>query len=136
MVIGIGLILLSVLGLIISIIFMGIDHQKFASLRKYAGFICDEVVCSSVLRLSDSQLFRIKNYYLGILSYVVMIASAVLFLLTSQMIFQFAVTIISGIMLILSIYLFVRLIWVHRMKCIFCFTSHGLVLVIFLVSLL
>lgn len=136
MVLGIALILLSVFGLIISVIFLGIDHQKFYSLRKYAGFICDETVCSSVLRLSDSQLFGVKNYYPGILSYIVMIASSVFYLMTNENFYLLLISVLSGIMLLLSVYLFVRLIWVHHMKCIFCFTSHGLVLVIFLVSLL
>jgi uncharacterized membrane protein len=132
---GFVLLLLSIIGLLIAVIFYGVDHQKFPSLRKYAGFICDETVCSSVLRLDDSKLFWIKNYYWGIISYLVMIAASLLFLLTQNSVFIPVISVLSGLMLYTSVFLFVRLILIHKMKCVFCFTSHGLVLVIFLVSL-
>lgn len=133
---GIVLVLLSVIGLLIAVIFYGVDHHKFPSLRKYAGFICDETVCSSVLRLDDSKLLWIKNYYWGIISYVFMIAASLLYLFTQNAVFIPVISLLSGIMLFSSVYLFVRLVWVHKMTCVFCFTSHGLVLVIFTVSLL
>ncbi len=131
-------IVISVLALIgfgLSVIFYAVDHNKLLGLRKYTGFICDETVCKSVLILDDASLFWIKNYYLGGLYFAAIFLFAIMFLLTGNLFFSTLIVIISLISLYNAVYLFLRLIYVHKINCVFCFSGQFLVLLILILGL-
>lgn len=131
-------IVISVLALIgfgLSVIFYAVDHNKLLELRKYTGFICDETVCKSVLILDDASLFWIKNYYLGGIYFAVVFMLAMAFILTGNLFFSTLIIIISIISLYNAVYLFLRLIYVHKINCVFCFSGQLLVLLILILGL-
>lgn len=135
MLVPIVVIVLAFIGLGISFIFYAVDHNKFSGLRRYTGFICNETVCKSVLILDDASLFWVKNYYLGGLYFAAVLILAIMFFLSGNLFFMTLISIISLISLYNAVYLFFRLIYVHKISCVFCFTGQFLVLTILILGL-
>ncbi len=120
---------LAATGLWISIYFTGIFYHWFEPNVFWIPKVCqlNEKSCLNVLQTPRAKIFGIPNSALGIGLYLY---------LTLDTFFRFQPVI--GLILITfallrSIYLFYSLIFVTKIPCPLCFTSHGINLMLFLI---
>ena len=120
--------ILSSLGLWISIYFTGVFYKWFQPNVFWIPQICrlKEENCMTVLGTPRAKLFGIPNSAFGIGLYCYLIIN--LFIPFSLMI----ALILLGFAVLRSIYLAYSLIFVTKIPCPLCFTSHVINLVLFL----
>ena len=129
-------IIVSFAGLLISFYFALVYYGHAKPDSRFVPVFCrmDEENCQSILRLKEARVFGIPNFYLGILFYPGMIV----FAFNPNALIGIAVIakIVSGISVVVSLFLAHSLLFVIRKKCALCFTAHILNFVLFLILFL
>lgn len=122
-------ILLCILGLWISIYFTGVSYHWFSPNVKWVPQICQlkESSCQLVLETPRAKLFGIPNSVFGIGLYLYLI----FYLLGTPLWWWFGF-LATGFAVLRSIYLAYSLVFVTRIPCPLCFTSHGINLILFI----
>ena len=120
--------LLSVLGLWISVYFTGVSYKWFPPNVKWIPQVCQlkESSCQLVIHTPRAKLFGVPNSVFGIGLY----AYLILFFLGLPLpwLLGFMAT---GLAVIRSVYLAYSLIFVTKVPCPLCFTSHVINLTLF-----
>jgi len=127
--INLGIILLSSIGLWISIYFTGVFYKWFSPHVFWIPKVCqlDEKSCLSVLETPRAKLFGIPNSAFGILVYSYLITDGLLTFLPA---IGFTLLIFA---LLRSIFLAYSLLFITKIPCPLCFTSHAINLCLFLI---
>jgi len=122
--------ILSVAGLWISIYFTGVFYKWFEPDVFWIPKVCrlDEKSCLNVLQTPRAKIFGIPNSAFGILLYTYILLDLVLFSPVIGLIFV-------TLALVRSFYLAYSLLFITKIPCPLCFTSHGINLVLFLLYL-
>ena len=128
--------LLSVLGLWISVYFTGVSYRWFSPNVKWIPRVCQlkEKSCQLVIETPRAKLFGIPNSVFGIGLYFYLIV----FFLAVGAGFKPAPTIwgialvATGFAVLRSVYLAYSLIFVTRVPCPLCFTSHIINTILFI----
>lgn len=120
--------LLSSLGLWISIYFTGVSYGWFPPKVRWVPRICQlkEASCQLVLQTPRAKLFGIPNSLFGITLYLYLL----LFFLGAPLSWALAL-LATGLAALRSIYLAYSLLFVTRIPCPLCFTSHVINLTLF-----
>ena len=124
------IVLLSCVGLWISIYFTGVYCQWFSPHALWIPKVCrlTEKSCLTVLDTPRAKIFGVPNSAFGIVIYSYLILGAFFF---SPMI---GLALIS-LALLRSLYLAYSLIFITKIPCVLCFTSHAINLLLFLLHL-
>lgn len=123
---------LSSVGFLISLYFLFVYHNLMPADARWIPKFCrmDQTSCKSILSTPDARVFGLPNFYLGIGFYAAVFAAAV-FTPTTDLI-RTTLIVVSGLSvatsLFLSYSLFVRL----KARCVLCFVSHVINVVMFL----
>src|SRR3990167_2085411 len=114
--------MLSLIGLWISIYFTGVYYQWFQPNVFWIPQVCQlkEVNCMSVLGTPRAKLFGIPNSAFGMALYAYLIIN--LFIPFPHVV----ALILLGFSVLRSIYLAYSLIFVTKIPCPLCFTSHAI----------
>lgn len=122
-------ILLAGIGLWISTYFTGVSFEWFSPQVKWIPKVCQlkEASCQLVLKTPRAKLFGIPNSVFGIGLYTYLI----LFFLGAPLSWGIA-AFATGLALVRSIYLAHSLLFVTRVPCPLCFTTHAINLVLFI----
>ena len=118
---------LSLIGLWISTYFTGVYYKWFSLDVRWIPKVCrlKEETCVTVLGTPRAKLFGIPNSAFGIFLY--------LYLILDLFFFSPVIALIAlGFSLLRSIYLAYSLLFVTRIPCILCFTTHVINLALFL----
>ena len=124
------IIILSGLGLWISVYFTGVYYKWFHPDVFWIPRICqlEEKTCLSVLDTPRAKIFGIPNSAFGIFAY--------LYLIIDQFFFPpYFGLILLFFALFRSLYLAYSLLFITKIPCRLCFTSHAINLVLFLIYL-
>ena len=121
---------LCLLGLWISIYFTGVSYQWFSPNVKWIPQVCrlKETTCQLVLQTPRAKLFGIPNSVFGIGMYLYLI----LFFLGAPLPWVLGF-VLAALAVLRSIYLAYSLIFVTKVPCPLCFTSHVINLILFIV---
>jgi len=121
--------LLSLTGLWISIYFTGVSYRWFPPNVKWIPRFCQlkEASCQLVIETPRAKLFGIPNSVYGIGMYAYLLLYFVGLPLPWWIGFVSA-----GLATLRSIYLAYSLLFVTRIPCPLCFTSHGINLILFI----
>ena len=125
-----AVIFLSVTGLWISVYFTGVYYKWFSPDVHWMPQVCrmSDQSCRSVLDTPRAKLFSVPNAVFGIGAYLYAILNIVFFpVWLGFLIFSLA--------LLRSIYLAYSLLFVTKIPCPLCFTTHGINLILFLIYL-
>ena len=116
----------SVIGFIISVYFTGVYYKWFAPDVFWMPSVCqlEEKTCLLVLDTPRAKIFGVPNSAFGIGVYFYLILDAFLF----PPAFGLALLTFA---LLRSIYLAYSLVFITKIPCPLCFTSHGINLVLF-----
>ncbi len=122
--------ILAGVGLWISVYFTGVYYKWFRPEVFWVPQVCrlDEKSCLNVLDTPRAKIFGIPNSLFGIFVYSFLIIAGASFSELSCLLLTFA--------LIRSVYLAYSLIFVTRIPCKLCFTSHAINLALFLIYVL
>ncbi len=130
--ISILLCLLAALSLLISTYFTAISYHWVKPDATWIPSFCQmgERTCASIVFTPRARVFGIPNSVLGQVFYTAIIA-AVLggFLFTKPLVYFYLLG--SFLTVLLGVYLTYSLLFLTRVPCKLCFTSHGINLVIF-----
>jgi uncharacterized membrane protein len=127
---------LSAAGFLISLYFTMADRDKLAIVDRYVPRLCriGPDTCGTLLETREARFFGIPNFHLGMIWYIGLSGSVVQPNLWIEMhlmlFFGSLVAVITGF------YLSYILIFRVRIRCLLCFISHGINLMIFLVLLI
>ena len=124
--ISLAIAVLASLGLWISVYFTGVFYQWFSPHVFWIPRVCQlsENSCLTVLETPRAKLFGIPNSAFGIGLY--------LYLLLDIFIFPpYLGAILISLALLRSVYLAYSLIFVTKIPCPLCFTTHGINLILF-----
>ena len=129
------LILLSVAGLLIATYFTAVAFRWVRPDVRWVPSFCrmDEQTCASIVFTPQARVFFVPNSVLGQLFYLAVMLGAVLGWLNGPEPLPAVYVVASALTVSLGIYLSYALLFVNRVACPLCFTSHGINLVIFLV---
>lgn len=124
------IILLSLVGLWISIYFTGVYYKWFPPHVFWIPKICQltEQSCLTVLETPRAKIFGIPNSALGIALYSYLILNGFFFPPVTGLV-------LISLALLRSLYLAYSLIFITKIPCPLCFTSHGINLLLFLLYL-
>jgi uncharacterized membrane protein len=112
----------SIIGLLISLYFLLIYKGWTKGIKGLVpGEVCSENTCATVLQTSFANLFKVPNFILGIFYYA-MIFCSTFFVMTFDVLYIFLV--VSWLVMLMSFYLAYALIFRLRTKCVLCFASH------------
>ena len=128
--INFAVIFLSAAGLWISVYFTGVYYRLFSPDAFWIPKICQmsDKYCRTVLDTPRAKLFGLPNSVFGIAAYTYLIASC--FFLPAWPGF-----LLLALALLRSVYLAYSLIFVTKIPCPLCFTTHGINLILFLIYL-
>ena len=120
---------LCALGLWISIYFTGVYYQWFSSSVFWIPKICQlkQDSCMTVLGTPRAKLFGVPNSAFGIVLYAYLILN---------LFFSFPLLlalIVLGLAVVRSVYLAYSLLFVTKIPCPLCFTTHVINLILFLI---
>jgi uncharacterized membrane protein len=127
---------LSVIGFLISAYFSSTYHKVVPVFHRFFPEFCrlDSSSCATLLASSESRLFGVPNFDLGLLYYCSLAISAILPEIWRQLHTVFLlgaiVTVAAGF------YLSFVLVFRYHIRCTLCFTCHAINLVIFLLVLI
>ena len=125
--------LLAALSLLISTYFTAVSYRWVQPDATWLPSFCrmGERTCASIVFTPRARVFGIPNSVLGQVFYSALIA-AVLgdFLFTSPLVYFYLLG--SFLTVLLGVYLTYSLLFLTRVPCKLCFTSHGINLVIFI----
>ena len=132
---SIALIFLSVIGLMISAYFTAVAYRWVQPDVRWIPSFCrmDERTCASIVFTPQARVFALPNSVLGQLFYVLLIAGTLLNWITGPELIATLYVAASTVTVILGMYLSYALLFINRVACPLCFTSHGINLVIFLI---
>jgi len=120
--------LLALTGLWISVYFTGVFYRWFKPDVFWIPRLCrlEEKTCLTVLETPRAKLFGVPNSVFGIAVY--------LYILLDLFAFPpWPALILLGLALIRGVYLVWSLLFVTRIPCVLCFTSHAINLALFLI---
>jgi uncharacterized membrane protein len=125
-------IIVSFVGLIISVYFALVYYGIAKSDSRFIPMFCrmDEDSCQSILKVREARVFGIPNFQLGILFYLGMMVLA----LSPDALAGIAMVpiVVSGVSVVVSLFLAYSLLFVIKKKCVLCFTAHILNVFLFL----
>jgi uncharacterized membrane protein len=123
---------LSSIGLFISLYFTLVYFKLTPPDARFIPKFCrmDQSSCESILAAPDARLFGIPNFFLGLVFYLALIVAIVLPELMEKTYFLFVAA--AGLAAATSLFLSYSLLFRLKARCILCFTSHVLNLLIFL----
>ena len=132
---SIALIFLSVIGLMISAYFTAVAYRWVQPDVRWIPSFCrmDERTCASIIFTPQARVFALPNSVLGQLFYVALIAGTFFNWITAPELIATIYVAASTSTVILGIYLSYALLFINRVACPLCFTSHGINLMIFLI---
>ena len=132
---SIALIFLSVIGLMISAYFTAVAYRWVQPDVRWIPSFCrmDERTCASIVFTSQARVFGLPNSVLGQLFYVFLIAGTLFNWITEPEFIATLYVAASAVTVILGTYLSYALLFINRVACPLCFTSHGINLMIFLI---
>ena len=118
--------ILSLVGLWISIYFTGVFYQWFKPNVFWMPMVCQlkEATCMNVLGTPRAKIFGVPNSAFGIGIYTYILLDLFWFPGTIGLV-------LLGMALLRSIYLAYSLLFVTKIPCPLCFTSHGINLILF-----
>ena len=128
------LIILAAVGLTISSYFTAVAYGWIDPTEKWIPSFCrmGEQTCSRVIHSPRARVFGLPNSLLGQLFYLAILAATfanLIFLKPYSWLFLSA----SFLTVLLGIYLSYSLLYLTRIRCVLCFTSHAINGVIFLI---
>lgn len=126
------LLCLSVVGLLISSYFTAVAYRWVRPDARWVPVFCrmDEQTCASIVFTPQARVFLVPNSVLGQLYYVAVLLGAVFGWIDGPAPLPTAYVAASALTVILGLYLSYALLFVNRVPCPLCFTSHGINLVI------
>ncbi|MBI3789195.1 MAG: vitamin K epoxide reductase family protein [Ignavibacteriales bacterium] len=127
---------LSCLGLFISIYFTLVYNKLVKPNAYWLPKFCrlEDGACESILYTGDAHIFKVPNFYLGILFYIFMLIVAL-----DETLFKalyIGVVAATGFTVVVGIYLMYSLLFKIRVNCLLCFISHAINLVLFITMLI
>ena len=131
------LLLCAVLGSVISTYFTAIAYRWVRPDAKWIPTFCQmgERTCASIVFTPRARFFGLPNSVLGQIFYLALLAGVPFGVLGSPFLFRLYLG-ASLLTVGLGLYLSYSLLFVTRVRCLLCFTSHGLNAVIFVLLLL
>ena len=132
---AIALIFLAVIGLMISTYFTSVAYRWVQPDVRWIPSFCrmDERTCASIVFTPQARVFTLPNSVLGQLFYVLLIAGTLLNWITGTEVIVTLYVAASAVTVVLGMYLSYALLFINKVACPLCFTSHGINLVIFLI---
>lgn len=133
---SIGLVGLSVVGLTISTYFTAVAYRWIRADEKWIPAFCrmEEQTCASIVFTPQARVFGLPNSVLGQIFYVAIIVGVPLGLVAHPL--WWRVYLLASLVTVgLGIYLSYDLLFVTRVPCKLCFTSHGINAIIFVLLL-
>ena len=134
---SISLIGLSVIGMTISTYFTAVAYHWIRADERWIPGFCrmGEQTCASIVFTPQARVFGLPNSLLGQIFYVAIIIGVPLGLVDQPLLWRLYLS-ASLVTVGLGVYLSYSLLFVTRVPCKLCFTSHGLNTIIFVVLLL
>ncbi|MBI4358095.1 MAG: vitamin K epoxide reductase family protein [Candidatus Omnitrophica bacterium] len=128
--IGFLIFILSFIGLWISFYFTGVFYQWFKPNVFWMPQICQlkEATCMTILDTPRAKLFGYPNSLFGIFLYAYLILDLIFFPPEIALV-------LLALAVLRSVYLAYSLIYVTKIPCPLCFTSHAINLILFLMVL-
>ena len=129
---------LSVIGLLISTYFTAVAYRWVRPDVRWVPSFCrmDEQTCASIVFTPQARLFVLPNSVLGQLYYLAILLGVVFGWIDGPGPLPVSYVVASALTVSLGVYLSYALLFVNRVACPLCFTSHGINLIIFLVLVL
>ncbi len=127
--------LLSLLGFLISLYLAAMYHKFVPSIAHHVPRFCriEPATCSTVLVTPQARLFGVPNFDLGMLYYTSLLGSAILPSLWRQL---YLMLFLGSVLAIATgFYLSYVLLFRLHIRCMLCFVSHAVNLLIFLILL-
>jgi len=125
--------ILAVLGFLISSYFTSVAYRWVNPNASWIPSFCrmGEQTCASIVFTPRARVFGLPNSLLGQVFYVALIAAVVGdFLFTEPLVYFYLL--VSLVTVLLGMYLSYSLLFLTRVPCKLCFTSHAINLVIFI----
>ena len=128
---------LAVVGLGISTYFTGVAYRWIRPDTRWIPAFCrmGERTCASIVFTPRARVFGLPNSVLGQLFYVALLAGLPLGLLDQPALFILYLG-ASLATVALAVYLSYSLLFITRVPCVLCFTTHGINAVIFVLLIL
>jgi uncharacterized membrane protein len=122
--------LLALLGLAISTYFTGVAYRLISPDTRYIPRVCrlGEDTCAKVVDTPRARVLGMPNSLLGMLYYVALMALAVAG--TAPPWVELAYRLVAWGTVALGVFLTWSLLFITRVRCVLCFTSHALNLLI------
>jgi uncharacterized membrane protein len=132
------LISLALVGLLISTYFTAVAYRWVRPDVRWVPFFCrmDEQTCASIVFTPQARIFFIPNSVLGQLYYLAIVLGVVFGWIDGPLPLPLSYIVASALTVSLGAYLSYALLFVNRVVCPLCFTSHSINLVIFLLLVL
>jgi uncharacterized membrane protein len=127
---------LCLVGIAISSFFTGVAYHWVRPDTRWIPAVCrmGEQTCATIVFTPRARVFGVPNSVLGQLFYVTLAIVAITGGLDAPLV-RLAVLGASGVTVVLGLYLTYSLLFVTRVNCVLCFTSHALNLVLFVLLL-
>ena len=122
---------LAAVGLLIASYFTAVTYRWMGTDPGWIPPVCriEEQTCALILLTPQARVFGLPNSVLGQIFYLSLILGAWLGLMDGS--FQIIYLTCSAVTVVLAVYLSYSLLYVIRVPCVLCFTSHGVNLAIF-----
>ena len=126
------LVCLSVVGLLISSYFTAVAYRWVRPDARWVPVFCrmDEQTCASIVFTPQARVFLVPNSVLGQLYYLGILLGAIFGWIDGPAPLPTTYVAASAVTVILGLYLSYALLFVNRVACPLCFTSHGINLAI------
>lgn len=126
---------LSGVGLLISSYFTAVAFSWVRPDVRWIPSFCrmDEQTCASIVFTPQARVFFVPNSLLGQLYYLALLLGVVFGWIGGPAPVPVGYIVASALTVGLGVYLSYALLFVNRVACPLCFTSHGINLVIFLI---
>jgi len=123
---------LCLVGFGISSYFTGVAYRWVAPDTRWIPSVCrmGEHTCATIVFTRRAQIFGVPNSVLGQLFYAMLAMVAVAGGLNEPVI-RLVVLAVSGVTVLLGLYLTYSLLFVTRVNCVLCLTSHAINVVLF-----
>ena len=123
---------LCLVGFVISSYFTGVAYHWVRPDTRWIPAICrmGEQTCAAIVFTPRARVFGLPNSVLGQLFYAALATTAVSGALDRPPPY-YALLVASGATVLLGVYLTWSLLFVTRVNCVLCFTSHAINLVLF-----
>jgi uncharacterized membrane protein len=127
---------LCLVGFGISSYFTGVAYRWVAPDTRWIPAVCrmGERTCATIVFTRRAHVFGIPNSVLGQLFYALLAMVAVAGGL-NEPVLRLVLIAVSGLTVLLGLYLTYSLLFVTRVNCVLCFTSHAINVVLFVTLL-